>query len=75
MLALLQESALQRQVDLSTPFRTFIYRTIYFEYLFHQLPNLDSKLEGQVLDEYLPWSDKIQYTEDNKEGKLQSETA
>jgi len=53
----------------------------YLEYLFRQLPNLGFKPEGPVLDEYLPWSDKmqlefkIQYTEDNEEGKPQSETA
>ena len=47
----------------------------YLEYLFRQLPNLGFKPEGPVLDEYLPWSDKmqlefkIQYTEDNEEGE------
>lgn len=32
----------------------------YWEYLFRQLPNLNFKPEGQILDEYLPWSEKIQ---------------
>lgn len=53
----------------------------YLEYLFRQLPNLGFKPEGPALDEYLPWSDKmqlefkVQHSEDNEEGKPQSETA
>lgn len=48
----------------------------YLEFLFRQLPNLSFKPESPALDEYLPWSDKmqlefkIQYTEDNEEEKL-----
>jgi transposase len=53
----------------------------YLEYLFHQLPNIDFKAEERVLDEYLPWSEKIQLefkvqnTGNDEEGELQSETA
>ncbi len=53
----------------------------YLEYLFRQLPNLDFKSDDSVLDEYLPWSDKIQFefkvhnTVNAREGELQSETA
>lgn len=32
----------------------------YLEYIFRQLPNLDFTPDDPVLDEYLPWSEKIQ---------------
>ena len=32
----------------------------YLEYIFRNLPNSKSPLETSVLEEYLPWSDKIQ---------------
>lgn len=53
----------------------------YLEYLFRQLPGLDFKSDDSVLDEYLPWSEKIQLKfktqniENDEEGELQSETA
>jgi transposase len=53
----------------------------YLEYLFRELPNLDTKPEGKILDKYLPWSDKmqaelkIQHTENDEEGTPQNETA
>jgi transposase len=55
----------------------------YLEYLFRQLPNLDFKPEDRILDEYLPWSEKMQLefkvqntgNEEDEKGELQSETA
>lgn len=32
----------------------------YLEYIFRQLPNLDFTKDNSVLDEYLPWSEKMQ---------------
>lgn len=32
----------------------------YLEYIFRQLPNLDLTTDDPVLDEYLPWSEKVQ---------------
>ncbi len=32
----------------------------YLEYLFRQLPNLKFTPDDPVLDEYLPWSEKVQ---------------
>jgi hypothetical protein len=32
----------------------------YLEYLFRRLPNSDFASNSSVLDEYLPWSDKVQ---------------
>lgn len=32
----------------------------YLEYIFRQLPNLDFTADDSVLDEYLPWSEKVQ---------------
>ena len=32
----------------------------YLEYLFRSLPNSDFASNSSVLDEYLPWSDKVQ---------------
>ena len=32
----------------------------YLEYLFQKLPNINFLLDSSVLDEYLPWSDKVQ---------------
>jgi transposase len=32
----------------------------YLEYIFRQLPNLNFAADDKVLDEYLPWSEKIQ---------------
>ena len=55
----------------------------YLEYIFRQLPNLDFAQDNSALNEYLPWSEKMQlefriqtteYDEDEK-GELQSETA
>jgi transposase len=55
----------------------------YLEYIFRQLPNLVFAQDNSVLNEYLPWSEKMQlefriqnagYDEDEK-GELQSETA
>ena len=55
----------------------------YLKYIFCQLPNVHFAEDDSVLDEYLPWSEKmqlefkIQNTECNKdeEGELQIETA
>lgn len=53
----------------------------YLEYLFRRLPNLDFKSKELILDEYLPWSEKIQLefkvqnTGNDGEGEQQSETA
>lgn len=55
----------------------------YLEYLFRQLPNLDFKPEDRILDEYLPWSEKMQLefkekntgNEEGEKGELQNETA
>lgn len=53
----------------------------YLECLFRQLPNLDFKSDDRLLDEYLPWSEKMQLefkvrnTGNDEEGELQSETA
>ena len=32
----------------------------YLGYLFRKLPNIDFALDSSVLDDYLPWSDKVQ---------------
>jgi len=32
----------------------------YLEYIFRQLPNLNFKQDDSILDEYLPWSEKVQ---------------
>lgn len=32
----------------------------YLEYIFRQLPNLNFRQEDSILDEYLPWSEKVQ---------------
>jgi transposase len=32
----------------------------YLEYLFRKLPNTDFASDASVLDEYLPWADKVQ---------------
>ena len=32
----------------------------YLEYIFRQLPNIDFAQDDSVLDEYLPWSKKVQ---------------
>jgi hypothetical protein len=32
----------------------------YLEYIFRQLPNIDFVSDDSVLDEYLPWSEKVQ---------------
>ena len=55
----------------------------YLEYIFRQLPNLCFMLGDPVLDEYLPWSEKVQLAckiqnagnDEEKRGELQSETA
>jgi transposase len=54
----------------------------YLEYIFRQLPNLDFLQNDSVLEEYLPWSEKmqlecrIQNAGNNEEkGDLQNETA
>jgi hypothetical protein len=52
----------------------------YLEYIFRQLPNLCFTKDSSVLDEYLPWSEKIQleFRVQNtveEEGELQSEPA
>ena len=55
----------------------------YLEHLFQQMPNIHCIKNVAVLDEYLPWSEKMQmkfriasteYNEDEK-GELQIETA
>ena len=55
----------------------------YLEYIFQQLPNLDFSQDSSVLDEYLPWSQKMQLEfkikntgfDETESGELQSETA
>nr|WP_245353379.1 transposase domain-containing protein [Clostridium punense] len=55
----------------------------YLEYLFQRLPNSNFASNSSVLDEYLPWSDKVQIecrintteTEINKEEEHCSESA
>lgn len=53
----------------------------YLEYIFCQLPNLGFVQDKSVLDNYLPWSEKIQLkfkvrnTGNGEEGEQQSETA
>jgi len=32
----------------------------YLEYIFRQLPNLNFMQDDSILDEYLPWSEKVQ---------------
>ena len=32
----------------------------YLEYIFRQLPNLNFTPDDPILDEYLPWSEKVQ---------------
>lgn len=32
----------------------------YLEYIFRQLPNLNFRQDDSILDEYLPWSEKVQ---------------
>ncbi len=32
----------------------------YLEYIFRQLPNLDFEQDASLLDEYMPWSEKVQ---------------
>jgi len=55
----------------------------YLEHVFRELPNLDLAKDCSVLDEYLPWSEKMQLTfkiqktgfSEAEKGELQSETA
>lgn len=55
----------------------------YLEYIFRQLPNLDFIPDDPALDEYLPWSEKVQLecriqntgTDEEKKEELQIETA
>ena len=55
----------------------------YLEYIFRQLPNINFASDGSVLDEYLPWAEKIQLeckinktgTEENKKGESCIESA
>lgn len=55
----------------------------YLECIFRELPNLDFVKDSSVLDEYLPWSDKMQLEfrikntgfDESEKGELQSETA
>lgn len=55
----------------------------YLEYLFRKLPNINFALDSSVLDEYLPWSDKVQLecrintagTEMNKKEEFCGESA
>jgi transposase len=55
----------------------------YLEYIFQQLPNRDFTKDNSVLDEYLPWSEKMQLefriqntgSNEDEKGDLQIETA
>jgi hypothetical protein len=55
----------------------------YLEYLFRKLPNSNFASNSSVLDEYLPWADKVQLecriktaeTEINKREESCSESA
>ena len=55
----------------------------YLEYIFRQLPNLDFLQDNTLLDEYLPWSEKMQIefriqnieNDEDEKGELESETA
>jgi hypothetical protein len=54
----------------------------YLEYIFRQLPNLDFAKDNSALDEYLPWSEKMQLefrvqntVDDEEKGELQDEIA
>lgn len=55
----------------------------YLEYIFRQLPNIDFSQDDSVLEEYLPWSEKMQHeckiqntgNNEKEKGELQSETA
>lgn len=55
----------------------------YLEYIFRALPNLEFTLDETILDEYLPWSEKVQLecrmqnakTEVKEKDDLRDETA
>ncbi|MEG2869825.1 MAG: transposase domain-containing protein [Terrisporobacter sp.] len=48
----------------------------YLEYIFKNLPNSKFPLEPSVLEEYLPWSDKVQaHCRVNTEEESYSESA
>jgi transposase len=45
----------------------------YLEYIFRQLPNLDFEQDASLLDEYMPWSEKVQQECRMKNGGRESE--
>lgn len=45
----------------------------YLEYIFRRLPNLDFAADDSILDEYLPWSEKVQLECGMKNAGIQAE--